>query len=408
MSDYKTIQAGFGKMDVTPFAKVHLGSMNNDMQRISRRINPNDPFNAMALALTDENGDTFLFIVTDLSWGHINWARKIRPMIFEKYGIPGDHIVLGGTHNHSGPSWYGEALQTPANQAYFDYWLVGVMSAVYLAMQDRMPAQMQIGRTHTKGAGFVRRYWREDGNLAGGGPARFYVDSDSPIVRHESDADEEVQMVRFRREGGKDILLAQWQNHGCHIGGTALCATDWIGPFRRKVERELGCHCFYMQGCGGNLTTITRIVEENPPGYPKKKTADECGEMIADTVIAACRKDDTFTPVNAGPIKTVQQTFEARDVEGDPWEGELNTISFGDVSAVTFPVEMFDTSGKQIKAATPYKMTLLMDYTCGIHGYCPDEAAFANGGYEATSRGVSGTAERIVQTHLEALRRMHE
>ncbi len=404
MCEVKKILAGYGKMDVTPFAPVHLGSFNNGMERLSNCQKENDPFNAICLALTDENDETMLFCVTDLSWGHIDWARKLREFVWERYGIPGDHVVLGGTHNHSGPDWYSEASETLANKAYLEHWFNGLTSAIYIALMDRKPAEIQIGRTKTSGLNFVRRYWREDGNLIGGGPGKYYVQSDSPIVRHESDVDEEVQMVRFVREEGKDILVSQWQNHGCHIGGTRLCATDWIGPMRRKIERELGCHVFYMQGCAGNIQTGSRIKEE----YPKKMTEDQIGYAVADTIIAAYRKRGTFTPVEAGPIKTVQQTFHGISVDDDPWEGEMNTISIGDISAVTFPVEMFDTSGKELKAATPYKMTLLMGYSCGIHGYAPDKTSFANGGYETTSRGRSGTAEQIIQTHLDALNKLHD
>lgn len=403
MSTYKTILAGYGKMDVTPFAPVHLGSFNNGMQRLSDYVKENDSLVATTLALTDEEGDTLLFIVTDLSWGHINWSRKIRQIVFEKYGIPGENVHLGGVHNHSGPDWYSEALETPANQAYFDYWLCGVMSSVYIALQDRKPANIFVGNSETKGVGFVRRYFREDGNLAGGGYQKYYVPSNSPIVRPESEADEQIQMVRFVRDGAKDILLAQWQNHACHISGSRMCASDWIGPMRRMVEQELGCHYFYMQGCAGNLSTSSRILSNMELGC--RPSEDQVGYLVADAVIRAYHRADTFRPVNGGKVRAIQQTFSEPEKE---WEGELDTLSFGDVSVVTFPVEMFDTSGKQIKAATPFEMTLLMDYSNGIHGYCPDKDAYEHGGYEVSSRGVSGTAERIVKTHLDALQQLYD
>jgi len=399
---FKPILAGFGKMDVTPFAKVHLGSMNNDMQRISRRINPNDPFNAMTLALTDDNGDTFLFIVTDLSWGHINWARKIRPMIEEKYGIPGDHIVLGGTHNHSGPSWYGEALQTSANQAYFDYWLVGVMSSVYIALQDRKPAQMQIGRTETENYTFVRRYWREDGNLAG--DAYGYVPSKSPVVAHESEGDEEIQMVRFVREGGKDIVIGQWQSHANKTGNTTVACTDWVGPLREKVEKELGCHFMYMQGAAGNLNPKSRLKAE----YPVERTPDEVGEGVASYIIEAYRKEGVFQPVKTGTIKTKQENFSGKLTTQDmAWTAEFNTMSIGDLAVITFPVEIFAETGIELKTKSPYEMTLLMGYSCGYSGYVPTREAYLNGGYESLHRGQEDTADRLVATYLTSLKELH-
>ncbi len=396
MCEKTKILAGFGKMDVTPFAPVHLGSYNNGMQRLSNRQKPNDPFHAITLALTDGEGDTLLFIVTDLSWGHINWTKKIRTLVQERYGIPGEHVLLGGTHNHTGPDWYSEALDTLANRAYFDHWLAGVMSSVYMALQDRKPARIQIGTTETQGLSFVRRYLCADGSLIGvGNPQAQEFD----IVGHESQADEQVQMVRFLREEGKDILLCQWQSHGDHLGGIKTCTTNWIGPMRRKIEAELGCSCIYMQGCAGNLVTSSRIKSEY-----KKKTEDEVGEQVAAAIVNAYRKENTFRTVNGGKVKTVQQTFTGFDYEGDDWEGELNAVAFGDVSLLTFPVEMFDTSGRQIKAQTPFEMTILMDYACGIHGYCPDREAYARGGYETRSRGGSGCAEKIVETQLDALR----
>jgi len=400
---YTGILAGFGKADVTPFAPVHLGSFNNGMQRLSEKIKKGDTFNALTLALTDSDGETVLLIVTDLSWGHIKWAVKIRQILLEKYGIAGNRVILGGTHNHSGPDWYSEASETPANRVYLEFWLKGVLDSVEMALKDRKPAQIQVGRTKTDKLTFVRRYWRADGNLIGD-VDRCYPESDSPIVAHETEADEQVQMVRFLRQDAPDILVGQWQAHGVHIGGTKLCATDWIGPMRRKVEKELGCHYFYMQGAAGNMKTKTRIKAE----CPVKKTEDEVGEAVADTIVAAYRKEGTFRTVNGGKVDAIQQNFTANDVRGDEWTGEMNTISVGDVSVVTFPVEIFDTSGKQIKAQTPYEMTLIMGYSCGIHGYCPDKEAFAHGGYEATSRGVSGTAEKMVAVHLEALNRLHD
>lgn len=399
-NEYRTILAGFGKMDVTPFAPVHLGSYNNGMQRLSNRQKPNDPFQAITLALTDEDGQTLLFIVTDLSWGHITWTKKIRELVQERYGIPGEHVLLGGTHNHTGPDWYSEALDTLANRAYFDHWLSGVMSSVYIALQDRKPSKIRIGTTEAKGLTFVRRYLCNDGSLVGVGNP---INQEFDIACHETQADEQVQLVRFVREEGKDILLCQWQSHGDHLGGIKTCTTNWIGPMRRRIEAELGCSCIYMQGCAGNLVTSSRIKAEY-----KKKNEDEVGELVAAAVVDAYRRESTFRGVNGGKIRAIQQTFVGYDYEGDDWEGELNTVSFGDVSLVSFPVEMFDTSGMQIKAQTPFEMTVLMDYACGIHGYCPDEKAYANGGYETRSRGGCGTAEQIVKAHLDALRRLHE
>lgn len=405
MCERTKLLAGFGMTDITP----HLGSYGNGMERLSTHVKEGDSFKAWCLALTDDDGETVVMVITDLSWGHIEWTNKLRAIVKERFGLEGDRFVLGGTHNHNGPDWYSEASLMPANVAYFEMWTERVIQAVELALNDRKSAQIQIGRTQTQGMTFVRRYWRADGCLYGD-VDRFYPKSDAPIVAHEAEADEEIQLVKLVREGDKDILLCNWQSHGNFTGNTKVAGTDWIGPMRRKVEREIpDCHFFYLQGCAGNQNCRSRIKSE----YPEKKTVDQVGEEVAEVIIAACGREDIFTPVNAGKVKTTQQVIKAPlhwmdDDETGEWEGELNSISCGDISVVTFPVEMFGTTGMQIKKMTPHEMTLLMGYSCGVHCYCPDKEAAEHLGYEAYPRGIPGTAELIRDTHLSALRAMHD
>jgi len=395
--------AGFGKADVTPSGPVHLGSCGNAMERISEGIK--DHFYALTLALTDAHDETLLIIVTDLSWGDNRYqAGPVRQAIWEKYGIPAERVILGGTHNHSGPAWCGVASETERNRTYFEIWYAGVAKSVEMALADRKPATLEIGRTKTENLAFVRRYFREDGTFLSGGPKEFQIQSDSPIVRHESEADEEVQLVRIHREGIKDIIIGQWQNHGCHTGNTRIAGTDWIGPMREQVESEIGCHYLYLQGCAGNLDTRSKITSE----YPRKKTTDEIAAEVAAVMIEACKREETFTPICTGLIQGKQSHYEGIDFEDDPWTGELNTLSIGDLSLVTFPVEMFAKSGRDIKAKTPFAMTLLMGYTNGVTGYSPDYESYLHGGYETFSLGALGTAEDLVDIHLKELNKLYE
>lgn len=407
MSNYKRILAGFGKADVTPLGPVYLGGFHNGMDRRSTFQKMNDPFRAQTLALTDEKGQTLLFISTDLKFGHIDLAARIRKLVNERYQIPEEFVFLAGVDNCSAPEYSGEAAETPENRAYFEHWTTGVMHSVEEALADRKAAQIRIGTTATERVGFVRRYFRKDGNFLGHGNADWYVKSDSPVVRHESDADEQIQLIRLVRDGYKDILIGQWQNKGCHMSGayygTTLCATDWIGPMRRKVEKDTGCHFFYMQGCGANLSAASKVPGEMRFDN-KRPSEDHVGYLVAEPIIKACYTSGFFRPVNGGDFKVIRQTYRE---ESKGWQAEMNVIAIGDVSVATIPVELFDTSGMQIKAATPFDMTLLMGYTNGIDGFCPNEDAFANGGFETQSIGISGTAERIVKAQLDALQTLY-
>lgn len=401
--DFDAFVAGFGRADVTPYAPVHLGSYQNALDRLSTGVR--DHFYALTTAMTDTEGNTLLIIVTDLSWGHVDQLEPLRARLLEEFGIPGEYVILGGTHNHNGPEWYNEGAAEPENVVYLEKWQDGVVESVRMALADRKPAKLHIGRTETENLGFVRRYYREDGNLIGGGHASTYVASDSPIKEHESPGDEEVQLVKITREGGKDIIIGQWQNHGCHDGNTTMASTDWIGYTRDKMMAEVDCEFMYLQGAAGNMATTSMLTSE----YPENKSTQQVGEEVAQVMIDFCN-NETFTPVDAGTIKVKQVLYtDVNAGGGSEWTGEMNSVAIGDLSLVTLPVELFAESGVEIKERTPFEMTLIMGYTNGICGYVGTRLAFQNGGYGIVDgRGTEDSADKMVNIYIDSLTELHD
>lgn len=398
---FDTFVAGYGKVDVTPTNAVHLGSYGDAMTRISTAVK--DPFYAITVVMTDTDGDTMVLIVTDLSWGHINQLTYLRVQIEEKFGIPGDNVLLGGTHNHNGPEWMNEGYMTAANQLYFNsVWYPGVLESVEMALNDRKPATFEIGTTETVDVGFVRRYYMSDGSFYGSGRD---TKTGTP-VSHETEGDEEVQLAYLRREGeGEDILISQWQNHGCHHGNTTIACTDWIGPMRTELEEELGCKVIYLQGAAGNMATTSLITSE----YPKAKTVAEIAHDVASVIIDACKDDSNFTEIPTGDVKIKRQTFsDTTENSGSLFECEMTIVGVGELSFVTLPVEMFAESGIAIKEQTPYEMTMIMGYANGICSYVGTELAFENGGYGVEDgRGNSQTANKMVALYIDTLTELY-
>lgn len=408
--DFDTFVAGYGKADVTPYDPVHLGSYQNSLERVSTGVR--DRLYAMTTAMTDTEGNTLLIIVTDLSWGYVTQTQQVRQAIEAKYGIPGEYVLLGGTHNHNGPEWMGAVAETePENIAYLQMWLEGVMESVELALADRKPAQLQIGRTETVDLAFVRRYYCADGTVTGTGPQTYYqtklddVNESNPLVSHETEGDEEVQLVKIARENGKDILIGQWQNHGSHDGNTTIVTNDWIGYARDQVTAELDCEFMYMQGAAGNMSTTSLL-----PNEKNSKTTKQIGEELAAVIIAACQDADTFTSVDSGSIKVKQVQYTDTNYRGNQqWTGEMNSVAIGKLSLVTLPVELYAESGMAIKEQTPFDMTLIMGYTNGICSYVGTRLAFQNLGYGIQDgRGTAETADAMVQIYLDGLNELFD
>ena len=405
----KNFMAGFGKADISPEVGVELGSYGNAAIRKSRGVWT--PLSALSLVLKDAEDNILVLIVTDLSWGDVTRTAQIRAEVHNTYGNPKENVMLAGTHNHNAPDYRSSYAK---NVEYMKLWKDAVMKSVAQAMEDIKPATMDIGRTETENLVFSRRYERADGTYVGGGPAEMNPQSNAPIVGHESEADEEIQLVRFVREEGKDILITNWQSHACNIDANRnkdyhyMASGEWPGVMRDCVEEELGVHCIYMQGAAGNMGCSSRIDGE----FALEDSTDfeSIGQTLADYVIKAYEADGTFTAIETGLIKTNQYKMQVTTREGtvinqEQKKPELNTIAIGDLSLVTLPIELFDTSARWLKDETPYDMTLIMGYACGDGGYQAPDWAYEHSGYEVTN-GIyeKGTAEKMMNHYLDTLK----
>jgi hypothetical protein len=79
-------------------------------------------------------------------------------------------------------------------------------------------------------------------------------------------------------------------------------------------------------------------------------------------------------------------------------------ISFGDVAFSTSPIEQFDKNAKDVRDASPFKMTFTCSLTNGSYGYVPTAEAFPHGAYEVlVSRYVPGSGEEFATEQLRLL-----
>ena len=94
--------------------------------------------------------------------------------------------------------------------------------------------------------------------------------------------------------------------------------------------------------------------------------------------------------------------------KGTPIEVEVQTIALGgDIALVALPGEIFVELGLAIKAASPFKHTLIAELANGSMGYVPTEKAYPQGNYEVVSaRGAPGSGERLVATAIKQLKEL--
>jgi len=293
------------------------------------------------------------------------------------------------------------------------------------------------------GQSFIRHYQLSDGTSVG-----YSSMISNNAVAHQGVGDYTMQLLKFTREGDKDVLMANWQCHPHRTGGSTKfdISADIVGVLRDTLEETLDCNFMYVQGAAGNMNPISLL--------PDEKVADsyiDQGQQIAQFVIDA--GDDIYTQVQTGNVEILRNDLDvkvdhtedyllpfAMEVQavwtatndrakadalgqpngirsayhagriiannklGDLDTMELNAISFGDVAIVTAGYEMFCANGLYIKENSPYKMTIIMGYCNDNNPYIPSIDSFAYEAYENDQcRYEPGTGEMLAETFVDML-----
>lgn len=440
------IYAGFGRADITPEEYGPMSGFGTDERRSCNRVL--DRIMGTCIAVSDAEGNTFLLCTTDLlNAKEETVVAAARDAITAETGIPAERIMVAAIHTHSGPATYSREVEF--TDIYLDYFGKQMAKAAKDALADRRESQIFIGQRIVKNMTFVRHYLMNDGTYGGSCFGSFK----SGAKAHLAEADEQMQLIRFKRQGARDIVLLNWQSHSTFIGhpeGTDMSA-DYSAPLRNHVEGTEGCHFVFFQGACGNLVPRSRIEEENIV----ENDHIAYGRHLAEEVLEGLKD---LRPVKGGPVRTKQMMYRgAVDHSDDPRvpdatvvcdnyykledpkerlalrkkygfnsiyhatqvinrsrlgayiEMEIDALCAGDISFATAPYEMFCSNGKYIKDNTPFEMTFVMGYCNGSNAYIADKAAFAYDCYEVNSRRFyEGAAEDIVENHIRMLRELKQ
>lgn len=431
-------RVGYHKVNITPDSPVGLAGYGNTEERKHTAVL--DYLYLTCVAISDENDETVLLFSADLCAISDVMVASLRNKVSGITGIPTQNMMFNSSHTHSAPA--GQGIPTIMNKA--------VVEAAEKALEDRKPATMYFGKAETDGINFVRHYYMNDGSVVtdnhGSAAGKTYTG-------HCTEVDEEMRILQFKREGGKDVIIANWQSHPHITGGSSKTdlSADIIGAFRTNMENDLDCLFSYYQGGGGNINPTSRIKEENKNTEKNWKVH---GQMLAATAKEAL---NNMTQLQTGPIKVRQETYTCptnkadldkvvlagevrayyeaghtigetatfaqsiglqslyhanaigtRGGLGDSFDIEISAISFGDFGATFAPCEMFDVTAKFIRDNSPFDYTFACGYTNGGSGYFPTIECFAYGAYESdTARIAAGTAEALADHFVEILNELH-
>ena len=247
-------------------------------------VNIEQAIYSIATAMMDSNGNIILSVVNDM----LNSERYsyLKTAISKGTGVPEDHIMISGTHTHSSPIASTSSPKVKGILAdYNAYFEAQATLACQNAIKDLAPATMSKKSVDiidgTKKANFVRNYDTADDQYdytghkvaEGNNHGDFYWNTSSlgwkgvSLQGHITDADYQMQLLRFVRNDSKNILLCNFQGHPLRLsnGNSKIVSSDVIGAFRDALaysNTTTGYRVAYYNGAGGNINFSTSMQSE--------------------------------------------------------------------------------------------------------------------------------------------------
>ena len=295
-----TFMAGFGKADITPEEfGVPMQGYSNGSARLSTGLYTY--IYATVLAVRDSDGNTALIISVDNAALGETLCNDIHAEIEKQTGIPAKNMFNTSIHQHSTPC-HDSGNLFPTSGRYRTLLIRRTVQAAVDAVADLAPAQMLGAAVETQHVNFHSHYLVADGTVAGDN----FGNGAPGLVGYVKEPDRQLQLVKFAREGARDILLAHFQAHPLmttHSKDTNISA-DFPGAFRDAVEENLNCHVIYVSGAQADVTVVTRIPEDQ-----LDKDFREKGQRLAQYAIDA---EGSYAPLKTGKVQVSTVTFDGK------------------------------------------------------------------------------------------------
>ena len=434
------IQAGFARVDITP----PLGTPISGYFTARYAKDVRDPLQVNALALGNGT-DTLLILAIDIVAMAQHYADALRAQIAERTGVPADHILLCCLHQHTAICLGGRDIFFPVkDEIYLKLFCRKMADAAQMALDDRSESRLFTAEGESvEEIAFVRRYVMADGKIQTNPNTEKY----GTPVRRCDESDNTVRLIRFKREGKKDIAYVNFSTHPDVIGGSRFSA-DWPGFVRRFVEKDNSdALCISVTGFQGDSNHLD-FFKPKEERFPHGKGYDHSrymGRVIADTVkkiwdLGAEHTDDRVfgavqtvynktntagieyydeavqyvrdfeagTPQSTAHIRDVATAYRILDLQKAPiyQPVAVTAMTLGDILFIGLGGEPFTAYTHAAHALAGNKTVFCSCCTNGYQGYLPHTRAFAEGGYEVNNTFfTAGLEEQCITAVAEMLKK---
>jgi hypothetical protein len=392
-ADTELWQAGVARVVITPPEPMWLSGYGGRDHAAEGKFHD---LYARAATIRDPQGETAVFISTDLIGVPIKMVRVVSEAAEKKHGIPRRSLMFTCSHTHCGPAVdhmlsYMLDMKDADWQQVRDYqqWLNAKMIEVIdAAIADLKPARLTTGSGKTTFAANRRA-------PKGIGP----YDHQVPVLRIESPDGRQLRGLVF--------------GYACH--NTTLGFYQWCGDYAGFAQlyledRHPGCIAMFHTGGGADQNPLPRRTVE---------LAEKYGRMLATAVDDVLDEGD-LKPV-AGRLRTsfkdIDLTFSSLPTREQLEDTQKNGNRYLKARATNllkqwdehgrlletypFPVQLWQVGDGltwvalggelvvdyqiRVKRELGNKRTWVTGYANDVMAYIPSERVLEEGGYEGDS-----------------------
>ncbi len=155
------LRVGAGRTVITPPLGVSLAGSYADR----RATGLHDDLYARAFVV-DDGSSQLAIVACDLIGIRASTVASARQLIEQSCGIPGDHVLVSPTHNHSGPltrELVASGMYGDPDEPYLALLARQVASAVQVAKGRLAPARLRLTLGEERSVNFNRRFWMREG-----------------------------------------------------------------------------------------------------------------------------------------------------------------------------------------------------------------------------------------------------
>ena len=409
------------------------------VNQVVNSIRDNLEANAVYIEAGDERLVLISVDVVALDRFVIDNAQK---QIAERLGLDPHSTLACCTHTHSGPSVLHTSASKEPDRAYLERIAGWFADVAVVAAEGAVEATWRIGQG-AAAIGYNRRCCWADGTHT------MHTHGHDPhsdeFLGIEGPADPRHTALLAEDDQGKPLAVIHANSaHPTLFYGRDFLSADYPGEARQLVRNTLGnIPVLYLNGPFGDIGP-TSPIRSGPAG---EQRAREMGAIVAgetlrlfhnaepqhELTLAQAHEERTVTlripsedelAAAAELIKKWEagekvdnwalmyahgKTILADRYGDDPREPmHVHAVRLGNVGLFTHPCELFTQFALDLKARSPFDITMVADCTNGFNGYCPTYGAYLGGGYSAdtlyASRVAPDTGYRLVDTGVQLLR----